>query len=288
MAKSKTPARKPAKPAPKATPKKAPPPTLRPGHKMSERKLAGLRNKKGLVEFLLGLDLIDLVAASGFASLDAYVRERAVPPGYRLDSCVYTPVGVAGKKVQLKVAAKIEPVPEPAPEPEPAPALKIAEPAEFKDTSVEEAEEASRLASEHGGEVLRAQLKAAGKAVRVGVTASVVTRDGKHRAAFEADTWLAQAQDSEILQLARDGYKDTTAADGVAEYMQRVDATVGDVIREGSKNDPVNTGSIVGFEVTIDEDKVLEWVEANRPHLLPGLASIKDGAAPPEEPAATA
>lgn len=288
MAKSKTPARKPAKPAPKAPPKKAPPPSLRPGHRMSERKLAGLRNKKGLVEFFLGFDLIDLIAAAGFAALDAYVRERAVPPGYRLDACVYTPVGVAGKKIQLKVSAKIEPAPEP--EPEPAPALKIAEPVEFKDTSGEEAEEASRLASEHGGEVLRAQLKAEGKAVRVGVTASVATRDGKHRAAFEADTWLAQAQDSEILQLARDGYKDTTAADGVAEYMQRVDALVGDVIRAGQKpnEDAIAADDIVGFEVTIDEDKILEWVEANRPHLLPGLASIKDGAAPPEEPAATA
>lgn len=91
-------------------------------------------------------------------------------------------------------------------------------------------------------------------------------RDGFDAEKFDASPWFEQAGDDEIIALARDKYTGKAATE-VARFVGKNNADVLDLMEDGT--------------VTVSEDDALEWVEANKPDLLPKLAEVHDAKTQP-------
>lgn len=297
----KKPAAKPAaKPAPKATVggKKVPidPPVLKAGHQMTKKKLAGMQRKDKSIEFLLRYPLdffMQNVDCEG--AVDDDIKARACPPGYIAFETDLTPYAANQKKreIDLRVVTWVEKAPEePVAEPQPpTPEPEKPEPREFRDTSVAEAAEASEQASNSAAGLPERQKAEETKAEYVPVKATVHSDDKEATATFDAAPWFEQATEDQLLDLAREEYKYDATSDAVAEFMA---ARLGEVkevmdyVAERNAKLKADGKEEEGFGCAVTEDDVLEWVEANRPYLLPKLAEIKEGKDEPEEAASPA
>ncbi len=85
---------------------------------------------------------------------------------------------------------------------------------------------------------------------------------------FDATEWFEQARDEDILELAKIDWRGDKKADEVAEFFEQRDLGEPETIDEVFKA----TGVLdVGFEVSIEEEDALKWIQANRPHLMEQL-----------------
>lgn len=297
--KGSPPARKPAakKPSPAVKDKKPPaePPLLKADHRMTEKKLATLRRKPDLpVKFLLRYPLsFFLDAEDNLAQIEEDVALRACPPGYVASDMELFPEDCNAKKkeIDLLVVTVIEKAPPPEAEPAPndvphgsgyggVPTGEEHRAAEFRDTSAEEGKEAGEQASKYAADSLAKQKAGESKAEYVPVAATVHSDDKEVDAKFDASPWFEQATEDNILDLARDQYKHEASSDVIAEFMADRDPKVKDVMNYvAERNVRLREAGdeAEGFGCVVDEDQALEWVEKNRPYLLPKLAEIKEG-----------
>jgi hypothetical protein len=268
------------------------PPVLKDGHQMTEKKLAGMRRKDKSIEFLLRYPLDFFMQNSDCEdAVDDDVKARACPPGYIAFETDLTPYAVNERKreIDLRVVTWVEKAPEEPAEAEPAPPAGLTgssggfddrPPGEFRDTSAEEAADASRQASEYAAGELERKKAGEEKAEYVPVKATVHSDDREATATFDAAPWFEQATEDDILNLAREEYKYEATSDRVAEFMAARLGEVKEVMDYvGERNTRLKADGKEeeGFGCAVTEDDVLEWVEANRPYLLPKLAEIKEG-----------
>lgn len=282
--KGSPPARKPAAktPSPAAKDKKPPaePPLLKTGHDMTEKKLAALRGKKPTVKFLLRYPLsFFLDAEDNLAAIEDDVAARACPRGYVASDMELFPYDTNEKKkeIDLLVVARIEKAPPPEVEPVPEPDTSN-DPAGTPVISDRPSPEPVDL---NADVTARARDKATeSKAEYVPVAATVHSDDKEVDAKFDASPWFEQATEDNILDLARDQYKHEASSDVIAEFMTDRDPKVKDVMNYVAERN-VRLREVgdeaEGFGCVVDEDQALEWVEKNRPYLLPKLAEIKEG-----------
>jgi hypothetical protein len=82
---------------------------------------------------------------------------------------------------------------------------------------------------------------------------------------FDATAWFEQASDKEILDLAKIDWRGDQAADYVAEFFEGHHIGTPETVDEVFK--AVNVLD-TGFEVSVEPEDAVRWVEANRPHLM--------------------
>lgn len=100
------------------------------------------------------------------------------------------------------------------------------------------------------------------------IPAEVHSDDYVYTVNFDAVEWFEQAQDSEIISLAEIGWRGDYAADAVAKFFAESNpdvATLMDYLRRISGLPSHEDYS--GFECSVTEDAVLDWLKINRPAL---------------------
>lgn len=302
MAKSKAPAKKAApakvdrnkvKPMKKASaakpaaPRKLPPlfKELKPG-KMTEKKLMGMRDKKGFVSFLLTYPLgfllghpIDGQSEPNWDQPVDKVMEDAEKAACPSDQWVLTetdikPYAVNPKKetVSLLISTKIEP----APKTPTVSAVLSNGPLSGTET----------MRVEHGPGVMTDQPKHFDPTtidkgglprIKAFIAADATPTD---KVVFDATLWFEQATDKEILDLARDGWGHEQSSDKIAEFMRDHDADVKKLL-ESVDNDSDDLSA--GSSVEVDKDLALDWIGNHRSHLSDDVAKIETEATADEE-----
>lgn len=90
---------------------------------------------------------------------------------------------------------------------------------------------------------------------------------------FDATEWFQQASDAEIIALAQVKWTGDAIADQVAEFFEGrgvgTPETIDDVFRACNVLD-------CGFEVTLEADKALKWLQDNRPAVMAVLEKKDD------------
>lgn len=103
------------------------------------------------------------------------------------------------------------------------------------------------------------------------IRAEVHDDDFRTSSRFDATEWFEQASDKEILDLAKIDWRGDYAADVVAEFFEGhhvgTPATVDDVFQAVNVLD-------TGFEVSVEPEDAIRWVEKNRPHLMEQINDI--------------
>lgn len=102
------------------------------------------------------------------------------------------------------------------------------------------------------------------------VKAQFCTDDNSYEVDFDAQEYLAQASDRQLVSILKDNFSSSDALDDVALYMrdkkehpELVEAFeyLENVYRSRMKNPP-------GFEVSLSPKQTLEWLRCNRPAVL--------------------
>lgn len=97
------------------------------------------------------------------------------------------------------------------------------------------------------------------------IRAEVHDDEFRTSARFDATEWFEQATDDEILELAKIDWRGDYAADCVAEYFEGQNIGAPETIEQVFQATNVLD---CGFEVSVEPDDAIRWVEKNRPHLM--------------------
>lgn len=103
------------------------------------------------------------------------------------------------------------------------------------------------------------------------IRAEVHDDEFRTSARFDATAWFEQASDTEILDLAKIDWRGDYAADAVAEFFEGHNIGTPDTVDDVFK--AVNVLD-TGFEVSVEPDDAIRWVEKNRPHLMEQIDGI--------------
>lgn len=96
------------------------------------------------------------------------------------------------------------------------------------------------------------------------IRAEVHDDEFRTSARFDATAWFEQASDKDILDLAKIDWRGDYAADVVAEFFEGYNVGTPDTVDDVFK--AVNVLD-TGFEVSVEPEDAVRWVEKNRPHL---------------------
>lgn len=112
---------------------------------------------------------------------------------------------------------------------------------------------ASRLAPERKCPVIRAE---------------VHDDELRTSARFDATAWFEQASDKDILDLARVDWREGEAAYAIPVFFEGYDVGTPDTV-----DDVFAAVNILdtGYEVTVEPEDAIRWVERNRPHLMDAI-----------------
>lgn len=258
-----------------AVPKKAklagpPLPTVLPKGKMTEKKLAALRDKKGVVRFLLKYPFASLT--DGTVRTDTMYRDAeaaACPsPAFELDGATFRLYGSAGQAVVVLVATKVAAAGVKVPPPGPAPAETAVQPETAVQLETAVTPGTADPATPCGEVAVPADPP-------VAVSATVESDDKRVTAAFDATPWFAEAGDQDVLALAREEFGHDFTADAVAEFVAdsvpEVRAVLGYVADLKAKN---TDHPDAGFGCVVDRAQARAWVAANRPAILAEFDAI--------------
>lgn len=101
------------------------------------------------------------------------------------------------------------------------------------------------------------------------VPAEVHSDDREHEVDFDAESYLEQASDAQIRALMACGWGGDYPADNVAEHFQGQNADIDALFKHLDEvKDLYSHKDMCGFECHVDTDAAMQWVVANRPHLL--------------------
>lgn len=99
------------------------------------------------------------------------------------------------------------------------------------------------------------------------INAEIHSDDVRVQAQFDATRWFEQASDKDIQGLIKCDFGANYAADAVGQFQRDIDPEVENVftyigsLPEGD--------DFKGFEVQIHAPDAEDWIEKNRPHLMP-------------------
>ena len=102
------------------------------------------------------------------------------------------------------------------------------------------------------------------------IKAEVHDDDRIFEAEFDATSWFDQAEDDEILELARCGWGNDAPSDWVARFCRDTDRHVDEVLSH------VGRERNVGFECSVNEEDALRWVAKNRPGLMRSMTLLRE------------
>ncbi len=103
------------------------------------------------------------------------------------------------------------------------------------------------------------------------VPAECHSDDWKRLNTFDAALWLSQAQDKEILDLARCGWRGDQPSDAVALFMADYSDKLARLFKYVEATDDV------GFECSVDPEQARKWLEKNKPELHKQVLEIEEG-----------
>lgn len=103
------------------------------------------------------------------------------------------------------------------------------------------------------------------------IRAEVHDDEFRTSARFDATGWFTQATDDEIVALAKIDWRGDKEADEVAEFFEGHNVGTPETIDEVFK--AVNVLD-TGYEVSIEPEDALRWVEKNRPHLMEQINGV--------------
>ena len=98
------------------------------------------------------------------------------------------------------------------------------------------------------------------------IQAKVHSDDYKVEILFDAEDWFKQASDKEIKNLININFGGNFESDCIAEYYNE---TTTKRLFDYLSFDPTMAGDTVGFECYVDEKSAIQWLNINKPHLLP-------------------
>jgi hypothetical protein len=99
--------------------------------------------------------------------------------------------------------------------------------------------------------------------------------DHQHEVDFDAESWFEQASDDEIIDLAKTGWGGDVDADEVALFFEgKHDGVTAMFAYLATRPKMSLSRDTVGYECNVTESDALAWVVANRPKILPRLATV--------------
>ena len=99
------------------------------------------------------------------------------------------------------------------------------------------------------------------------INAQCHSDDYAHEIDFDCLSWFEQASDEEITDLIQCGYGGDYPADAVTLFYEDTNEEIADMMSACRATQGLRDP--VGFECHVDESTTLDWIRANRPHLLP-------------------
>lgn len=106
------------------------------------------------------------------------------------------------------------------------------------------------------------------------IDAEMHTDDYVFEVDFDATPWFERASDQDILELAGCDWGGDYPADGVAEELSHEHAELREAFNYVGRI--AGTRRACGFEVHVDEDQAMRWLERHRVHLYAQLADEED------------
>lgn len=249
--------------------------------KMTEKRLAALRDKNGFIEFLVTYPFSFFLetesvtdAIHGDASRMACPTEdyEFYADVYRAYSC-----NVQKNTVTVLVKGKVQAVPPRSHPVFKADGTETMRHERYDDPpviGVEGLSSAPPAVAENVAATDVPEEEAAPRATKLKVSATICSDDNKCDAKFDATMWFQNATDSEILALAKCGWGGDTASDKVAEFMRTHDANVDKVIRHAASFPDGH--EFQGYEVDVEAYSAKEWIIAHKPHLIDEIGDIDD------------
>lgn len=79
---------------------------------------------------------------------------------------------------------------------------------------------------------------------------------------FDATPWFEQANEEQILSLARCEWRGDYPSDAVAHFMAEKNEAVAEMFTYLELRGRIET---IGFECSVNQDEAMNWLKANRP-----------------------